>query len=138
LPRGVQVARWNGLTFAAASVNGDDAVALHKEPKDSGIELADVTQLEEATAKRFRTRFAVVLPLSQLRDAGHDDGEVIRVAGFEFVEKIPHGTSSVFGLIKLYGEIHFWATSILMYRKERIARAHRFCYAGMLLGAGPS
>jgi len=71
-----------------------------------------MAQFEEPTAKRLRERLLLILP--QLSQAGHDRGEIIRVAGFEFIEKVADRALPIRGFIKCYGKFHSKATSILV------------------------
>jgi hypothetical protein len=56
----------------------------------------------------------MILPIAQLSQAGHDRGEIIRVAGFEFIEKVADRALPIRGFIKCYGKFHSKATSILV------------------------
>jgi len=73
-----------------------------------------MAQFEEPTAKRLRERLSMILPIAQLSQAGHDRGEIIRVAGFEFIEKVADRALPIRGFIKCYGKFHSKATSILV------------------------
>ena len=56
----------------------------------------------------------MILPIAQLSQAGHDRGEIIRVAGFEFIEKVADRALPIRGFVKCYGKFHSKATSILV------------------------
>ena len=100
-------------------MRSDNAAAFRVKPEDAGIEFANVTELEKAATERLRKRLAMVLTTAELCQASHDRGEIIRIATFEFIEKIAHGTSSIVSFVKFYGELHSAATSILMYPVTR-------------------
>jgi hypothetical protein len=114
--RSVEIACGNNLSFVANAMHGDNATTFHIEPDDPSIEFANVTQFEKAVAQRLRERFAMVLAIAQLGQSSHGRGEIIRIASFEFIEKIAHRTSSIVCFVKLYGELDPGATSILMYK----------------------
>jgi len=53
--------------------------------------------------------------VAQLGQTGDHRREIARVAGLQFIQKLPHGASAHCRLIKFYGEVHGFATSFLMY-----------------------
>ncbi len=101
--------------FVADGMDGDDPATFHEEPKNAGIEFADVTQLEEIIVDRLRERLTVVLAVPQLGQSGQDGSMVVRVSLFEFFQKILDGVGPSFRGIKLYREFHAKSTSRLMY-----------------------
>src|SRR5205823_14261271 len=113
--RDAEVARSDCLAFVSDAVHSDDSAAFHKEPDDAGVELAEVAQLEQAFTHCFRERLAMVLSIPQFRQAVDDCRMIIGIAAFQRIEKLSHRNSSTPAHIKLYGELHFLATSILMY-----------------------
>ncbi len=100
--RGIQIMGRDGLAFAADAMHRDDAATFLEEPKDTRIEFANVPKLKEPAAESLGQRFAVILPVAQLCQAGRDGGEVICIAGFEFQKKILDRGFPGFGFVELY------------------------------------
>jgi hypothetical protein len=118
-PRGVEVADRDSLAFVANAVNGDNTAAFYIEPQHSRVQFADVAQLIQTVTQRFGQWLAVILPVAQLRQPPEHCSMVAGVAGFEFVQKLPHRRTPVRSYIKLYCEIHNSSTSILMFMARR-------------------
>src|SRR5256885_9789558 len=111
---GINVTGPDALAFVADAVHRNDPSAFYKEPQHPRVQLADVPQLKKTVIQRLGQRLAVVPAIAQFCQARCHRGEVVTITGLKLQEKFPHGRMAVHGLIKLYGELHARATSILM------------------------
>jgi hypothetical protein len=94
------------LAFIANAMHGHDPATFHEKPQNACIKFADVAEFEKSIPESLGQWFAVILAVAQLRKPSDDGCEVTGIGGFHGFEKFTHRASSIFGFVKLYGEVH--------------------------------
>jgi hypothetical protein len=124
--RNTEITSRDGPPFVAHAMHRNEPAILGEEPQHAGIQLSDVTQFKQSVANRFGQWLPVILPSPQFCKTSDDGREVVWIASLQRVQKLPHWACSCFGLVELYYEVHFYATSNLMYLAQvKIADAFR-------------
>jgi len=96
-------------------VNGDDAAAFPEEPQHASIQFAHVAQFKQAVTQCLRERLPGDTGGSAAGQPCGHRGEVVGICGVEFQEEFLHRAFPGICFVKLYRELPFKATSILMY-----------------------